>query len=86
MIRNYYFQKDPHGDKGDLTEASVAMEKEEYLAEKSVALGISSLMIGPNIPDGKGRPQAEVLEALFGAIYLDQGFDKAREIAEKFLF
>jgi ribonuclease III len=86
VIRNYYFQKDPHGDKGDLTEASVDMEKEEYLAEKSVTLGISSLMIGPNIPEGKGRPQAEVLEALFGAIYLDQGFDRAREIAEKFLF
>ena len=86
VIRNYYFQKDPHGNKGDLTEASVAMEKEEYLAERSIALGISSLMIGPNIPDGKGRPQAEVLEALFGAIYLDQGFEKAREVAEKFLF
>ncbi len=85
VIRNYYFQKDPQGDKGDLTDASIDMENEKTLAKKSVELGISSLMIGPNIPDEE-RPKSEALEALFGAIYLDQGFDKARILAEKYLF
>ena len=86
IIRQHFFHKDPQGRKGDLSDASIEMEKEEYLAEKSVELGIHLLMIGPNIPEGRGRPQSEALEALFGAIYIDQGFEKAKDLGEKHLF
>jgi dsRNA-specific ribonuclease len=47
-------------------------------------LGIGELLIGPSVPEGDGA-RTEALEALFGAIYLDQGFEKARALAERHL-
>jgi len=90
IIREHHFREHPDWDKGGLTkECSETIEPNKNFANIA-----SNLEIVKYIKFGKtydNRPddvkntkiKAEAFEALFGAIYLDQGLDKAKEIAKK---
>jgi ribonuclease-3 len=63
---------------------------EVSLAEAARALGIAEYLIlgkGERSSGGEDKPSilADVVEALLGAVYLDGGFEKAREIAQRIL-
>ena len=75
---------------GELTNWRSALVKGENLAEvaKQFKLGEYLFMSrGEEASDGRNKvsTMANALEALIGAIYLDQGFDHAKEFCEKFI-
>ena len=87
IIREHYFRKHPDWHKGSLTaECGGTIESNENFAKIAIELGIVECMDIKNPqPDLKTHTKinAEAFEALFGAIYLDKGLDKAKEMAQK---
>ena len=87
IIREHYFRKHPDWDKGRLTaECSETIEPNENFAEIAIELEIVNCMDIKNPPSDlktHTKINAEAFEALFGAIYLDKGLDKAKEMAQK---
>jgi ribonuclease III len=75
----------PAQDEGPLTKARAQMVNRKTLAERARALGLGAHLIlgrGEETSGGRDRVSAlaDAFEALLGAIFLDGGFDAAREI------
>ncbi len=87
IIREHFYDNYPDWDKGKLTQISDENEKNEHFANIAIKLGLSKYMDISNLPgsDTHEKLNAEVLEALFGAIFLNRGFAETRKIAEKFI-
>ena len=90
IIREHYFREYPDWDKGGLTTECEITEQNKNFADIASNLEIvKSMKFGKtydNRPDDvevNTRINAEVFEALFGAIYLDHGLDMAKETAKK---
>jgi ribonuclease III len=86
VITNFLFHKLPKSQEGKLTSLRSALVRKENLAQISKKLDLGNLLLlskGENASGGRDKPYllANVMEALIGAIYLDQGF----KIAEKFI-
>ncbi|VVB96812.1 Ribonuclease 3 [uncultured archaeon] len=74
--------------RGEITSRKKSLEREEGLAEISKRLGIGSyLKLGKGEEKQKADEEpyvlAETFEAIIGAIYLDGGYDAARETVIK---
>jgi 23S rRNA maturation mini-RNase III len=89
IIREYHFREYQDWDKGRLTPESNKIEDDENFARIATDLKIRGYMkFGGTYAT---RPEdtdittikAEAFEALFGAIYLDQGLEKTRLMAKK---
>jgi len=75
----------PDAPEGDLSRLRASLVRDSSLAELASELGIGELLIlgsGERKTGGHRRESilADALEALFGAIYLDNGFDAAAEV------
>src|SRR3989304_4679349 len=86
LFKNYSSLKE-----GDYTEIKSAMVKTESLHEAAKNLGLSQyLLLSRGEENGRGRQNknilADCLEALIGAIFLDQSFEAAYEFVAGFLF
>ncbi|MEM7432809.1 MAG: ribonuclease III [Pseudomonadota bacterium] len=71
-------------DEGDLSRLRASLVRDKSLASLARGLGIGEqLRLGPGERKSGGHRRdsivADALEALFGAIYLDSGFDAARD-------
>lgn len=85
------FQKAPHADEGKLTRWRTTLVRTETLAhcaKKSNFQDFIAMSRGQRRDNGRALDLilANTLEAIFGAIYLDQGFVAARTFAKRFLF
>jgi ribonuclease-3 len=72
----------PHLPEGELTELRISLIREETLAQLAWELNLGDYLIlgkGEEATGGRQRPTnlANAFEALVGAIFLDQGIDKA---------
>lgn len=90
LISTEYLYKNYPNPEGELTNWRSAMVKGETLAKVGISLNMSDhlfLSRGEAKSEGKGRQiiLANAFEALIGAIYLDQGFEKAREFVAKYI-
>ncbi len=87
----FLFFKYPKEPEGNLTAFRSALVKTTTLAEaaKKLQLG-KQLMMSKGEEAGGGRENegllANTFEAVIGALYLDQGFDKVEKFLEKHLF
>ena len=73
----------PHLSEGKLTRLRASLVREETLAEVARELGLGAeLKLGEGelaaSPEPRPSMLADALEALFGAVFLDGGFDAAR--------
>lgn len=88
---NFLFNKFPKEPEGTLTAYRSALVKTTTLAEvaKELSLG-EKLYMSKGEENGGGRENigllANTVEAVIGAIYLDQGFDKVVEFLNAHLF
>lgn len=86
----YLFQSLPKVSEGELTKTRASMVCEPSLAfcAKDIELG-SYLFLGKGEEATGGRQRdsvtSDALEALIGAIYLDGGFEKAKEFIHRFV-
>ncbi len=84
ILTRELYEKFPAFDEGPLTKARAKLVNRRTLAEHARALGLGEHLIlshGEEMYGGRERPSAlaDTFEALLGAIFLDGGFDAARE-------
>jgi ribonuclease-3 len=85
VLTRELFEKFPAFDEGPLTKARAKLVNRRSLAEHGRALGLGQELIvsrGEELHGGRERPSAlaDAYEALLGAIFLDGGFEAAREV------
>jgi ribonuclease-3 len=85
VLTRELFERFPAFDEGPLTKARAKLVNRRSLAEHGRALGLGQELIvsrGEELHGGRERPSAlaDAYEALLGAIFLDGGFEVAREV------
>ena len=84
ILTRELYEKFPQFDEGPLTKARAKLVNRRALAERARALGLGDHLIlsrGEETHGGRERDSAlaDSFESLLGAIFLDGGFDAARE-------
>jgi ribonuclease-3 len=84
VLTRELYERFPTYGEGPLTKARAKLVNRRSLAEQGRLLGLGDLLIlsrGEEAHGGRERPSAlaDTFEALLGAIFLDGGFDSARE-------
>ncbi len=84
VLTRELYEKFPAFDEGPLTKARAKFVNRRTLAERARVLGLGAYLIlshGEETHGGRERPSAlaDTFEALLGAIFLDGGFETARE-------
>ena len=88
VISEAVFELRPDASEGDLSKLRSSLVKDVSLAELAGDLGLGEHLIlgsGERKTGGHRRESilADALEAIFGAVYLDSGFDTACEVIER---
>lgn len=82
VVAEYLFREYPDFSEGQLTKVKSVVVSRPALARRAAALGIGSfIIVGPGMSSDP-LPEtvlADTFEAIFGAIYLDGGYEKIRE-------
>lgn len=84
VLTRELYEKFPTFGEGPLTKARAKLVNRRSLAERARQLGLGAYLIvsrGEEISGGRERPSAlaDTFESLLGAIFLDGGFEAARE-------
>jgi ribonuclease-3 len=90
IITHYLFDHYPQEPEGKLTTYRSALVRTTTLAEVARDLGLGAQLYmsrGEVATGGRDNPSllADVVEAVIGAIYLDQGLEAAKKFIDKFL-
>jgi ribonuclease III len=88
VVTEYLFNKYPEKPEGDLTSFRAALVNATTCASVAAKLGVNNFLLlskGEAKDMGRARQYilANTLEALIGAIYIDQGYDKAKDFILK---
>jgi len=88
VIAEVVFRTHANAPEGDLSRLRSSLVKDTSLAELSSSLGLGEHLIlggGERKSGGHRRDSilADALEAIFGAVYLDSGFEAARHVIER---
>ncbi|MCA9361138.1 ribonuclease III [Candidatus Kaiserbacteria bacterium] len=91
VVTDYLFRTYPDKPEGDLTAIRAALVNTVSLSESALQLGVNEYLLmskGESKDTGRARQYilANVFEAFIGAMYLDQGYDPARDFIAKHLF
>jgi len=89
-VSDYLYRNNPYRDEGELTKLRAALVCEPSLARTARELELGyclNMGKGEERSGGRERPSilADAFEALLGAVYLDQGLEKAGKLAIQFL-
>jgi len=88
VISDSLFKLRPDADEGDLSKLRASLVKDTSLAGIAVDIGLGEHLIlgsGERKTGGHRRESilADALEAIFGAVYLDSGFDAAKDLIDR---
>ena len=91
IVTEYLFQKYPDSTEGDLTAYRASLVNAVILSEVAQKIDVNDFLLlskGEAKDIGKARQSilANTIEAIIGAIYLDQGYDMAKYFISKNLF
>lgn len=91
VITHYLFEKYPDTPEGQLTAYRSALVRTESISEAARKLGMEDyLLLSKGEAKDKGKARSYILantfESLIGAIYMDQGYDVARDFIADCLF
>ncbi len=91
IITDYLYHKYPDRDEGELTAYRSALVNAVTIGETAQELGMNDyLLLSKGEAKDSGRARSYILantyEAYIGAVYLDQGYDVARDFIKKTLF
>lgn len=90
-VTDYLFKEFPQKPEGELTAIRAALVNTNSLSAASEALGVNQYLLmskGEAKDEGRARQYilANVFEAFIGAMYIDQGYDTARNFIASRLF
>ncbi|MDZ4748062.1 MAG: ribonuclease III [Saprospiraceae bacterium] len=83
IVAEYLFQKYPNSNEGFLTKMRSKIVKRKTLNRIADDMGIDVVLQDNNDTRLSDSMKGNALEALVGAIYLEKGFDKTKEIVVK---
>ncbi len=88
VISEVVYELRPEASEGDLSKLRASLVKDDSLAELALKIGLGEHLIlggGERKTGGHRRESilADALEAIFGAVFLDSGFDVARSIIKR---
>lgn len=91
MVTEYLFEKYPDSSEGDLTAYRAALVNAITLSEAAQKINVNDFLLlskGESKDTGKARQYilANTMEAIIGAIYLDQGYDASKYFISKNIF
>ena len=91
IVTEYLFEKYPDSNEGDLTAYRASLVNAIILSEVAQKISINNFLLlskGEAKDTGKARQYilANTIEAIIGAIYLDQGYEVAKYFVSKNLF
>lgn len=91
IVSKYIYQQRQSDDEGSLTNLRSFIVKTGSLAKAALILELGEYLRmskGEELSGGRDNPQllANTFEALLGAIFLDQGLEKAEDLVNQFLF
>ena len=91
MVTEYLFEKYPDSTEGDLTAYRASLVNAITLSEAAQKINVNDFLLlskGEAKDTGKARQSilANTMEAIIGAIYLDQGYDGAKYFVSNNLF
>jgi ribonuclease-3 len=91
IVTRFLYEQYPNHPEGDLTAFRAALVNAVTLSEVAAEIGMNDYLLlsrGEAKDTGRARAilLANAIEALIGAIYLDQGYDAAKKFVEKYLF
>ncbi len=91
VITDFLFNKYPDKPEGELTAVRAALVNTVSLADASTKLGVNDYLLmskGEAKDTGRARQYilANVFEALIGALYMDKGYETAKEFIGAHLF
>ncbi len=91
VVTDFLFHKYPDKPEGDLTSIRAALVNTNSLSSASEVLGVNQYLLmskGEARDEGRARQYilANVFEACIGAIYLDQGYEAAKDFIAVRLF
>ncbi len=91
VVTDFLFAKYPEKPEGELTAVRAALVNTNSLCNASEILGINKFLLmskGESKDEGRARQYilANVFQACIGAIYLDQGYEAARNFIAERLF
>ncbi len=89
-VSEILYRKFPDATEGELSARRASIVCEDSLSAWAIKVGIpSSLRLGRGLCRSGGREQpvlgSDAAEALFGAVFIDGGFEAARRVIEQFL-
>lgn len=90
VVSDELFRSQEDADEGDLSRLRSSIVKDKSLAELASDLGLGEYLVlggGERKTGGHRRESilADALEAIFGAVYVDAGFDAARTVVMRAL-
>jgi ribonuclease-3 len=90
VVTHYVYEHFPHLPEGQLSEVRAGVVNARVLAELARELGLGDhLLLGKGEDAAGGRSKqsilADALEAVLAAVYLDQGFETARDLVLRWL-
>ena len=90
IVGEYLFHLFPKAEEGILSKLRAALVNEEAFTKLAKRLNLGKyLFLSPAEENNNGREKPSILssafEALIGALYLEAGFDKAKEVSLKLL-
>lgn len=88
VVSEVVYEVCPEASEGDLSKLRASLVKDESLAELALQLGLGEHLIlgsGERKTGGHRRESilADALEAIFGAVFLDNGFQAAKELINR---
>lgn len=91
VVTDFLFKKYPDKAEGELTAVRAALVNTNTLSDASTKLGVNDFLLlskGEAKDTGRARQYilANAFEAIVGAIYLDQGYEAARDFIDAQLF
>lgn len=88
VISEIVYRLEPQASEGALSRLRSFLVKDSMLAEVATSLGVGEhLVLGPGEKKTGGHRRASILgdamEAIFGAVYLDSGFESAKAVIQR---
>ncbi len=90
IVSEFLYKNFPGSDEGEMTKMRTLLVNREALGKDAEKLNLGKyLLLGKGEEKSGGHQRSSILsnalEAVFGAIFIDGGYEKAREIAEKII-
>ena len=91
VVAEYLYKNFPHSEEGDLTKFRSVLVNQRFLAERAKEVALQDFLLAAptalkSIDDGYDTILSDAYESLLGAIFLDRGYEAAKEFLNNQIF